>query len=1046
MSKLFTLTVLAFLGLLTASGQDSLLVKGIIVDGANQPIENVSVGVEGSYNLPSFTNKEGEFNIKAESGEVWLNIAPPGGFKPKRVHLYNRREIKIFLSLDDLEAGDDVISALEQQHLRKDLVSSFNTLNVEDIGEAPVMSIDQYMQGRISGMHVTNRSGNPAGGAVSFQRGVNSINANNEPLYVVDGVPFVRKGVFMSVIDGYEYNPLLGINPMDISKITVSKDPALNATYGSKASNGLILIETLDPSSTQTSIDIDLRRGHSLAPSNLIPQLDASQHKTLISEVLFTSGMEEELVREQYPQLFSQPGDDDYVLYSHNTNWQEQIFTDASFTNLNIKVKGGDEIATYGLSFGFVDGKGIVKETKYTGYNLRFRGLLNIFTWLKMNSVVSLNYNNASLKESAQVAETSPIFTGLAKSPLLNPYQYNAEGNELDLIADVDQLGVSNPLAVIQNNEANNNNFNSSAALGFEIKLKENLHINTKVGINYTVLQEQMFMPNKGMELYYNDEAINVAKVSNNSLFTLYNNTALNYHQSFGNHKISSATGVNIQTNTFQFDWALTKNSPENDEYPRLQDGTPNLREIGGANRDWNWLSFYESFTYSYKDKYMALASVSLDGSSRIGDNALNTIKIGGFPFGVFYSAGAAWRLSNEAFLRDLANLEELKLRFSYGITGNDDVGEENATKYYQAIKYRETVGLIPATFLNDELTYERVSQINLGIDLALRGNRFRTSVDVYESKTEDMLIYSPLSAYLGYIYRAENGGNMKNEGIDVNLFYRVIDRKNFKWDVQASYSTVRNEVTEIKGDKLVTPIPGAEIVNMPGEQANSFYGYIFEGDYATFDQAESMALVNNKFVPYQAGDAIYKDISGPNGTPDGIINDFDKTVIGSSIPEHWGGVSTTLTYKRWALSAFVQFVSGNEVFNYVRYKNESMLGIENQSTTVLDRWQNEGQETMVPRADYGDFMGNSEFSTRWIEDGSFLRLKNIAISYTIPGKFLVFKNAKFYFSATNLFIQTKYLGYDPEFAYSSSHISQGIDYGLTPQPRQFIIGIKLGL
>jgi hypothetical protein len=232
----------------------------------------------------------------------------------------------------------------------------------------------------------------------------------------------------------------------------------------------------------------------------------------------------------------------------------------------------------------------------------------------------------------------------------------------------------------------------------------------------------------------------------------------------------------------------------------------------------------------------------------------------------------------------------------------------------------------------------------------------------------------------------------------------------------------------------------------MPGEPANSFYGYIYEGVYSTAADAQNSGLVNDRYLKYEAGDAIYKDISGPNNQPDGVINGYDKTVIGSSMPENYGGISNTFTYKRWALNAFIQFISGNEAFNYLRYTNESMIGLGNQSTKVLDRWEYDGQQTEIPRALYGDDIGNADFSTRWIEDGSYLRLKNISLSYTIPGEFLAFKNAQFYISGTNMLTVSKYLGYDPEFAFSSAHITQGIDYGLTPQARQFVIGIKLGL
>jgi len=1045
LKKLLTLTVCLIFGILTVYGQDTLLVKGTVVDGANQPVANVSIGVEGSSELPAFTNEDGEFTLKT-TGDLWLNIAPTSEFKSKRVYLYNQTEIKIFLTSNDIDGGNDIISIFGQQQLRRNLVSSYNSLNVKNIHETPVLTVDQYMQGRIPGMLITNRSGNPASGAVSFIRGFNSINATNEPLYIVDGIPIIRKGIFGSNLEGYEYNTLLNINTMDISKVTIVKDPATTAAFGSKASNGLILIETLDPSSTQTIIELDLRSGYSLAPGNLIPQLEAVQHRALINEELFTSGLEEELVQEQYPSLFLKQSDEDFINYQHNTNWQNLIFSDASFTNMNINVKGGDEIARYGLSFGYVDGNGIIKTTGYDGFNLRFVGILNIFTWLRMNAGVSLNYNNSFLKESAKVDETSPILASLAKSPMLNPYQYDDKGLELNILTEVDELGVSNPQAIIDNYEANNNNFHSITTLGLEATIKENLLLNTKFGITYNNLREQLFMPNKGMELYYNDEAINVSKASNNRLKTFYNHTYLNYNKKFEKHNIVSTTGVNILNNAFQYDWGLTKNAHENDEYRMLQDGTANLREIGGNNRIWNWLSFYENLTYVYQDKYIASASISLDGSSRVGDNALNTIKIGGNPFGIFYSAGVAWRISNESFLRNSSSLEELKVRITYGRSGNDDIGEANATKYYRAIKFRETSGLYPATRLNDELTYETVSQINAGIDVALWGNRLSASFDIYNALTDNMLIYTPIAPYFGYNFRPENGGKMKNTGFDLNLFWRVIDKPSFKWDINATYSMVQNEVTEIKGEKLMTEVTGAEIINIPGETTNSFYGYIFEGVYSSSNEAQNKGLLNNKNMPFQAGDAKFKDISGPDGTPDGIINNYDKTVIGSSMPDNWGGISNTFKFKRWAFNTFFQFVKGNEIYNYVRYKNESMSGIENQSIKVLDRWVHEGQETEIPRALFGDIIGNSAFSTRWIEDGSYLRLKNISLSYTLPNDFLIFKNAKIYISASNVFVISKYLGYDPEFSYSSTPISQGIDYGLTPQPRQFIIGIKLGL
>lgn len=1049
LKRISLLTVLFVLvcASVNAQSRDTITVKGKVVNGVNEPLPNVSVAVEGAIELPSVTDGSGEFTLKATSGYEWLNIEPSSGYKSKRIFLNNRTELVIYLTGSDLSSGYDQISILSQTRLRRNIISSYSVLNTDNIKSSPVLSVDQYLQGQIPGLHVVSRSGDPGSGATTLLRGISSLNASNDPLYIVDGIPLTPHGIFGSNLDGFSYNPLMSVNNIDISKVTLIKDPTLSAAYGSKASGGLVIIETLAPSAIQTVIDLDFRSGYSLAPSNQIPQLNAGQHKTLISEVLASSGKQEEKTFGEYPNLFLKPDQDRFIDYQHNTNWQDVIFSDAVFSNLNINVKGGDDIARYGLSFGYMNAAGIIKTTGYDGFNLRFVSLLNIFSWLKMNAGMSLNYSSSQMKESAKVTQTNPILASLGKSPMLNPFQYDNEGREITVLALVDELGVSNPQAIIDNYSASNRNVQFVASLGAEATINKDLALHSKFGLTYNVLKELIFMPNIGMEHYYNNEARNVSKGSNNFLSSLYNNTYLMYEKAIGNnHYFTSNTGLNILTNNFEFDWSLTKNAHENDQYRMLQDGTNNLRQIGGDNRKWNWFSLYENVAYSFMDKYLVSASVSLDGSSRVGDNAKNTIKISGTPFGVFYAGGLGWRVSSERFLKDLSWLEELKFRLTYGFTGNDDIGESNATKYYSAVKFRETVGLYPAVVSNDELTYEQVRQLNGGFDISLWGNRVSANVDLYRSLTDNLLIYSPLETHFGYDFRPENGGKMENKGIDAGVSIRLIDRPVFKWDLQASYSTVKNKVLEIKGDKLVTFLEGVEIVNMPRQPANSFYGYLFEGVNYTSEEAETCDLVNERLIPFRAGDAKFTDLSGPAGVPDGIINDYDKTVIGTSLPDQFGGLRNTFTYKRWTLNAFVQFVKGNEVFNYVRYRNESMTGLQNQSANVLNRWQYEGHETAVPRALWNDPVGNSSFSSRWIEDGSYLRIKNVSLSYTIPKSFLVFRDARFYISGNNILTFSKYLGYDPEFSYSHTQMEQGIDYGLTPQPRQFIVGIKFGL
>ena len=609
-----------------AQGQDSLIIKGKILNGSSDPVANVSVAVEGSFELPAVTDENGNFEVVASSKSDWLNVEPSSKYKTKRIFLNNRTSLTIYLTEEDITSVSDELNILNQAIRKRNIVASVSTVNTDNIKQHSALTIDQFLQGRVPGLHVVNRSGDPGSGASMLLRGINSINASNEPLIIVDGIPVMAKNVFGSNLDGFSYNPLLSINNLDISKVTVIKDPSITAAYGSKASNGVILIETLAPSAIQTVIDFDFRSGYSLAPERYIPQLNAGQHKTLANEVLVSSGKYEELTLLDYPNLFLKPGDDRFIDYQHDTKWQNIIFSDALFSNINVNVKGGDEIARYGLSFGYINANGIIKTTQYDGFNLRFVSLLNIFPWLKMDAGMSLNYSTANLKESAKVSQTNPILASLGKSPLLNPFQYDREGREILLASPVDELGVSNPQSIIDNYSATNNNVHFISTIGAEATIKNNLILKSNFGFTYNVLKELVFMPNRGMELYYENEAMNVSKGTSNSLTSLYNNTFLRYQKNIGkNHHITSNTGINLLINDFELDWGLTKNAHENDQYRMLQDGTNNMREMGGENRKWNWVSLYESVAYSYKDKYLLSGSVSLDGSSRVGKDADNT-------------------------------------------------------------------------------------------------------------------------------------------------------------------------------------------------------------------------------------------------------------------------------------------------------------------------------------------------------------------------------------------------------------------------------------
>jgi len=1027
-------------------GQDSLLVTGTISAGINHPLPGVSVSVEGVYSMPSITDENGDFRLYAPSGNVWLIIAPTEKFKSRRIYLNNRMSISIQLTQDDLVSGYDEIPDLYRPSRRRDLVSAYYAPELRNLNLYPYQSIDQYFQGFVQGLLVTGRSGMPGSGTTSHLRGIRSMFTNNQPLYIVDGLPMEPHGLFESNIDGNEYNPLATLDPNDITDITILKDYLGAAKYGMRASNGVILIETLKPTELQTTIDVSMRTGFSLRPEQ-IPQLNGNQFKTLANELLISSGQLEEEYKERYPALFNTPDDEEHYRYNHNTDWQDMVFSNGLMYDFFLRVRGGDEIARYGLSVSYLDHKGIIENTYYKRFNVRFVSNFNIFKWLGMYVSSNLTTGNSELKESARITQTSPLYTSLAKSPLLNPYKYDENGNEIGKLENVGPLGISNPLAITDKFTGNNNNYRFATSFRVVGDITRHLQWNSIIGINLNTLNEAMFLPNTGMELYYDSEAHNVSRSLKNHLFSLYSDNHLGFSKELNSkHHFSSAAGFRLMMNSFQIDRGLTKNLHENDEYNKLQDGTDYLMEMGGRNAKWNRIAFYGNGGYNYKSKYFINANLTIENSTRIGKKAEGVTMIGGQPYGVFHSAGGAWRISSESFLKNITWLEDLKLRASYGIVGNDDIGNLSALEYYTVVKYNETSGMIPGPATNQSIKFEVNRQLNTGLDIGLWGNKFNLSVDLYQTRTKDLLVFEPQESYSGFTSIPSNNGELLNKGWETTLFSRVLDRGKFKWDLGLNLSQFKNSVVQIKDDQVITPFTGGEFISRVGEPVLSFYGYIYDGVFASGAEAEEAGLVTEKGIPFGAGDARFIDLSGPDGLPDKVINEYDKTIIGSPIPELYGGFHSHFSYGRWSLTANLQFVYGLDAYNYLRHQNEKMTDLSNQSTNVLNRWFAEGQVTDVPRATWDDPVGNAAFSSRWIEDGSYLRLKNLTLAYTVREKFLVFQNVQIYVTGTNLYTWHSYLGYDPEFSFSSHVMEQGIDYGLMPHARKFMFGIKFGL
>ena len=816
--------------------QDTIRIDGLIENERGEPLGAISISLEGVLADPVISDSLGRFTLSAPSAQQWLIITPVEQYKTKRVYLNGRETIRIMLTPSDLASGDDIVQTVFHQELKRDLVSSVQTFQTDKLHRVLGENIDEAFQDNIAGSYSIHHSGMPASGVVNFLRGIKSMNTNNQPLYVIDGLPLESPGLFHPLLDGYSYNPLTSLDPNDITSISVLKDYVAGSAYGLRGNNGVVMIETLKPTEVSTSIDFGFRIGQINAPQQ-IPQLDALQYKSLANEVLFTSGKLEEDLPHMYPGLYATPSDPEYIKYGNNTNWQNEIFSNSIFSDYYLRIMGGDQIARYGLSVGYLNHNGIVNNSNYNRFNVRFVGTFTLFKWLRLYVSSNLTSTDSKLIESARSQQTSPLLTALHKNPLMVPNGFDADGQKLLSYSDVDELGVSNPSVAVDGFSAENKNYRFLTSIRLEGDISKQLKWKSLFGINVNAIDELIFMPNHGMELYYGGEAYNAAKSLKDYLLSIYNDNNLTYDKEIGKqHKILGTIGFRLQTNKMEEDWGVAKNSNENDEYRSLASGTSYLRELGGQSNNWNRFGAYSRFNYIFRDRYILHAGMVIESSTSIGRNASmgsasnDVIMLGDIPFGLFYSAGGAWRVSGESFLKNYAWLEDLKLRLAWGSAGNDDIGHENALRYYTIKLYRESSGMVPGNLSDRTLSFESGTQLNPGIDLALFANRVSLSFDYYSGRTDNLLVYEPQFYYAGYLTVANNNGSLRNTGWELSAYTRIITKGKFHWDLGFNLSGFRNEVLEISNDEIITDFHGGSFVSRKGESLLNFYGYQFDG------------------------------------------------------------------------------------------------------------------------------------------------------------------------------------------------------------------------
>ncbi len=1022
------------------SGQDKgVLVTGTIKEAAGgRPLAGINVSVQG-YSA-AITDNKGFFNIHVPEYDAVLTVSGQG-YQTKEIPLKGRKVVTAGLYEEAFNSVYDVVELPYRKQSKSHIAYSVESVNTGDKWQRTSETPDAYLQGRISGLNAVRKSGTPGVGANLFLRGYTSLYASNQPLIVVDGMIYDNKEYGSSLISGHIANPLADIELKDIDNITVIKDGA--STYGTRGANGVILITTERAKELATKIDFAAYGGYNSKVSKL-PVMEAGDYRIYLSDLLKSGGLTDEQIQAQ-PYMNDNPNPD-YYRYHYNTDWQDQIMGNSYNQNYYLKVTGGDDIASYGLSMGYLKGEGITNNTDLARYQTRFNADLNLSARFKAVASLSFTSNEQNLKDQGIANKTNPFYLGLVKAPFLATQEVSDEGLESPNYAAFDIFRVSNPASIIANMQALNKNYRFQGSLMFNYRLNKSINLQTLIGVTYDKVRENIFIPEKGVApdtatnaVIYNRSGSNVER-----LYSLYNDTRFSYNHIFNRiHNLSVNAGFRFNNSNSESDYGLGYNSAT-DEFVSVGNGQSLLRKVGGENGKWNWLNTYVNADYELQNKYFVSFNMAVDGSSRFGKSAPGALTFNRNKFAVLPSVAAGWLLSSENFLSDSKFIESLKLRASYGLVGNDDIGNYTSSQYYISQSLLGMQGLVRGNIGNPELKWETVEKINGGLDAAFLNERLNISFDIFRNTTSDMLTYEPANTASGFEYVITNGGEMKTDGMEVSVGGRIVNRK-LKWDAALNIAHYKNKVTEVPSGRILTAYAGATVLTEAGKPANVFYGYRTTGVYTSDAEAEGSGLSNERsdgsVSIFRGGDVRFTDTNG-----DHLIDENDRQVIGDPNPDLTGMFSNTLSWKRWSLDAIFTFSSGNDIYNYTRASLESMSDVQNQTLYVRNRWRADGQVTNVPRAAFGDPNGNSRFSDRWIEDGSYLRLRTVSLTYNLPLKARALKYAKIYVTANNLLTMTNYLGYDPEFSASGSIFTQGVDTGLEPQFKTVQLGIRIGL
>jgi len=1044
-------------------------VKGTVIDEATkQPLAGVQVNALQDKRYAAMSDENGNFTIKVPQFTTAL-------------YLYTTQ----YLPLQVAIAPDNTVEA-------RMLTDKFRNMYQESVGNTAQttmqvksttsVSVETDIENNIGAdVRTVTRSGAPGIGAAMFIRGINSINSNTQPLIVVDGVIQDMQTTRTSLHDGDYNNLMMNVNPDEIEKVTVLKNAT--ALYGAKGGNGVILIDTKRGRSMATRIEANIGATVSLVPK-LPKMMNTAQYRLYATDILGSypySGTESVTLNFLNDDLSGYY----YNMYHNNTDWTKETYHTAISQKYNINVQGGDNIGMYNLSLGYTNGQSTLKENSFNRLNVRFNTDLKILPILKTRfDVTYTKLNRNVFDDGAQEyfsasTVTAPGFLSLIKAPFLNPYMYSPSTRQLTgILSDADDflqpltgdesLSLANPTALLENGKGVNKNRTENTY--FSVTIAPVLDITKGLRLsdtfNYTLNRnsQRYYRPTGGVPnfLISNIGWVQTMAVSLfNKQQSISNDTRLQWDKNLGAHNLSIFGGFRY-TNL-----AFDGNTPQGQYTSAGTDNMPNIsgdmdyKEATGDDDKSKSITWYANADYNYKNRYFLTASLAMETNSRFGKEA-DGLKLAGVRWGLFPGIQGAWVITNESWFTK-KGIDFLKIYAGYDISGNDDINNYSARTSFLVKRYLYNISSIQLSNIgNEKIQWEKTGKFNVGIQAFMLHNRLGVNFDYYIHKTSNLLTLKTFETSVAGVNNYwSNGGSLQNNGFELTITGKPLVSKD--WNIEAGFSIgkYKNKIKELPDNDMIyvdgqltqgysSSIYGTNnIATLVGYAAGTFYGYKTEGVFASDEEALAAGKGTYLYQTdetgakeyFKAGDVHFTDING-----DGVIDEKDKTVIGNPNPSIYGNIFATVSYKNLSLNLGFNYSVGNDVYNYQRSILESGSNFYNQTTAMVNRWSYEGQTTTMPKANYGDPMGNSRFSDRWIEDGSYLRLKTVNITYKVPMHLSWLQGLTVWAEASNLFTITHYLGGDPEFSASNKALYQGIDTGTLYQGRAFTLGLKVNL